>query len=58
MRVTRYFGRIINMTDTSYLYQYFLEKSPEIKKIKNTVNPSKTERTENTPEKSKEVKKS
>jgi hypothetical protein len=30
------------MTDTSYLYQYFLEKSPENKKAKESIHPSET----------------
>jgi hypothetical protein len=46
----------IKMTDTSYLYQYFLEKSPEVKKIKNPIERSKTVKTKNNPGKSKEDK--
>lgn len=44
------------MTDTSYLYQYFLEKSPEDKKAKESIHPSETVKKKNIKEKIREGK--
>ncbi len=44
MQSTNLFLEDINMTETSYLYQYFLEKSPEDKKAKKMLRPSETEK--------------
>lgn len=46
----------MHMTDTSYLYQYFLEKSPEDKKDKELICTSKIVKAQSAKEKSKEVK--
>lgn len=44
------------MTDTTYLYQYFLEKSPEDKKAEESIHPSETVKKKIIKEKIKEEK--
>jgi hypothetical protein len=44
------------MTDTSYLYQYFLEKSPENKKAEESIHPSETVKKKGIKEKAREGK--